>query len=314
MFVEDPDVKLFSNIYVKPFPSQLKRDQFYSFVNNLDVFTEDKIYRSSDPDFGVQKELKMLVYAGIETLSLRNYVPALSLNAKRKRFKVGRPKKAIAKNPGSNTIIYEVIYLEIFDEYEIGNIGPAKAIKLSTGTKSKVKINQTNINPATGPLGTVNTTTSEVTYTTTKIRDSLNVDFVDRYRPWGDNVKADTTAVKASGNDMEFVYPTNIANIRKNIKELMVENGARQIDTENSFLPPWMITPQDSRSAATGYIKAVPLCYCKPGEADFILENIANNGFDFTSLDFEIDRFIIDAVSGNNEDQYLKIPNYKYNV
>ena len=314
VFVEDPDVKLFSNIYVKPFPSQLKRDQFYSFVNNLDVFTEDKIYRSSDPDFGVQKELKMLVYAGIETLSLRNYVPALSLNAKRKRFKVGRPKKAIAKNPGSNTIIYEVIYLEIFDEYEIGNIGPAKAIKLSTGTKSKVKINQTNINPATGPLGTVNTTTSEVTYTTTKIRDSLNVDFVDRYRPWGDNVKADTTAVKASGNDMEFVYPTNIANIRKNIKELMVENGARQIDTENSFLPPWMITPQDSRSAATGYIKAVPLCYCKPGEADFILENIANNGFDFTSLDFEIDRFIIDAVSGNNEDQYLKIPNYKYNV
>ena len=121
--------------------------------------------------------------------------------------------------------------------------------------------------------------------------------------------------VKASGTDVEYIYPSSVSNIRRNIKTLVVGNGSpRQIDTENSFLPPWMVTPQDSRTPATGYIKAVPLCYCKPGEADYILENIAYSGFDFTSLDFEIDRFIIDAVSGNNEDQYLKIPNYKFNV
>jgi hypothetical protein len=95
---------------------------------------------------------------------------------------------------------------------------------------------------------------------------------------------------------------------------VLVESGSRQIDTENSFLPPWMLTPQDNRTPATGYIKAVPLCYCKPGEADYILANITNNGFDFTSLDYEVDRFIIDAISGNNADQYLKIPTYKYNV
>ena len=315
VFVEDPDVKLFSNIYVKPFPSIAKRSKFYTFINNLDVFTESKIYRPSDPNFGVQKDLKMLVYAGIETLDLRNYVPALALNAKRKRFKVGKPKSAIAKDTGSNTVLYEVIYLEIFDEYEIGRTSPAQSIKLNPNTRSSVKANQTTINPVSGKLGTMsNDPNQPVTYTSTKIRDSLNDDAVDRYRPQGDVITASSTGLRASGNDMEFVFPSSISNIRHNIRTLLVEEGARQIDTENSFLPPWMITPQDSRTPATGYIKAVPLCYCKPGESAYILENITNSGFDFTSLDFEIDRFIIDAVSGNNEDQYLKIPTYKYNV
>lgn len=360
VFVEDPDVKLFSNIYVKPFPTLAKRNQFYSFVNDLDIFTESKIYRSSDPDFGVQKELKMLIYAGIETLSIKNYVPALAMNTKRKRFRVGNPKKAVAKLPGSNTVIYEVIYLEIFDEYEIDKNSVARRIKLPTSSTAKVITNRTNINPATGPLGTVNTVTGEVSYTNTQVRDSLNFDAVDRYRIQNNNVKADTTAVKASGTDIEYIYPSSVTNIRSNIRELMlyeyytcitshssgtkfnktvwqksdsiinnalewrkntdyvignvVKVQTRQIDTENSFLPPWMLTPQNSRTAATGYIKAVPLCYCKAGEADYILENIANSGFDFTNLDFEIDRFIIDAVSGNNEDQYLVIPTYKYNV
>jgi hypothetical protein len=304
VFVEDPDVKLFSNIYVKPFPAIATRDKFYSFINNLDIFVENKIYRSSDPNFGVQKELKMLIYAGIETLDIRNYVPALVTNTKRKRFRFGSPKKAIARNQGSYDTVYEVIYLEIFDEYEVGRMSPAKSIKLSTASKSSVKVNQTSLDPVNGALDLTNT----------KINNKLNADFVERYRPNYGPIKASTTSVKASGNDVENIYPSSVTNIRNNIRNLALKNPNRIIDTENSFLPPWMITPQDSRTPATGYIKAVPLCYCKPGEADYILENIAYSGFDFTSLDFEIDRFIIDAVSGNNEDQYLKIPNYKYNV
>lgn len=306
VFVQDPDVKLFSNIYVKPFPSLEKRNKFYTFINNLDIFTESKIYRPSDPNFGVQKELKMLIYAGIETLAARNYVPAFTTNTKRKRFRVGSPKKAIAKSQGTNTVIYEVIYLEIFDEYELGKKSPSKAIKIGNNTNSSTLINQNDINPVNGILNLNNSKTS----------DKLNFGGVDRYRQLGDSLKADNTAVKASGNDLEYVYPSSVTNIRNNIKNLMLKENdtTRKIDTENSFLPPWMLTPQDSKTPATGYIKAVPLCYCKPGEADYILANIANSGFDFTSLDFEIDRFIIDAISGNNEDHYLKIPNYKYNV
>jgi hypothetical protein len=304
VFVEDPDVKLFSNVYVKPFPTLAKRAKFYTFINDLDIFTENKIYRPSDPNYGVQKELKMLIYAGIETLEIKNYVPALTMNTKRKRFRIGSPKKAIARNQGSKDTIYEIIYLEIFDEYEIGKLSPAHAIKLSYSSSSKVETNQTDINPVNGLLDLSNN----------KIRNKLNDDTVDRFQKAGDSLRADTTAIKASSKDIEYIYPSSVSNIRRNIKTLIVGDSPRQIDTENNFLPPWMVTPQDSKTPATGYIKAVPLCYCKPGEADYILQNITYSGFDFTSLDFEIDRFIIDAVSGNNENQYLKIPNYKFNV
>ena len=358
VFVEDPDVKLFSNIYIKPYPKKENRNLFYSFINNLDIFTPEKIYRSSDPNFGVQKDLRMLVYAGIETLDAGNYVSALSKNTKRKRFKLGSPKKAIAKETGSNEVIYEVIYLEVFDEYEVGKLSAPASVQ-RYDARNQTKINQARINPVDGALGTV--VNGNVTYSSTNVQNKLNGDAVDHYRPVRDPVTVDMLGVKTSGNNIEYVYPSSIRNIRRNIKNIMlfeyytctnshtstvfandIENWnklstvpelseewfpgmiyspgniiriqTKQIDSENSFLPQWMITPQDNRTAATGYIKAIPLCYCKPGDADYILQNIKRSGFDFTNIDYEIDRFIIDSVSGVSSEQYLKFPNYKYNV
>lgn len=357
VYVDDPEVKLFSNIYAKPYPSKEKRTQFYSFINNADVFTPEKIYRSSDPEFGVQKELKMLIYAGIETLSLGDYVSALSKNTKRKRFKIGNPKKAIAKETGSNEVVYEVIYLEVFDDYEIGNKSVSQRIRVST--HSRINVNQGRINPVDGRLGSVEN--GVVNYSSTEVQSKLGDVAIDRYRSVKDPITVDTNLVKASGNNLEYVYPASIQAVRNNIKQIMLyeyyectarhtsssftndsanwkkldsipDNSqewfskmiyqpgevvrvlTRQIDTERSFLPQWMITPQDNKTAATGFVKAIPLCYCKPGEADYILQNINKSGFDFTSLDYEIDRFIIDAVAGDSADRYLKLPNFKYNV
>lgn len=316
VYIDDPDVKLFSNIYAKPYPSQTKRDLYFSFINNLQIFTPDRIYRSSDPAFGVQAELKMLIYAGIETLAIESYVSALMRNTKRKRFKLGNVKTAVARETGSTNIVYEIIYLEVFDEYEIGETPVSNRIKLNANTKSAIKINQSRINPIDGKLGTVNPQTGSVTYANSTVNSKLNQAAVERYRPATDPYSADMSLVKASGNNLEHVYPTSINNIRNNIKNISVSVGNinRQIDTENSFLPQWMITPQNNRTAATGYIKAIPICYCKPGSAEFILQNINNSNFDFTQLDFEIDRFIIDSVSGESADQYLKFPSFKFNI
>ena len=312
--INDPDVKLFSNIYAKPYPSQAKRNLYFSFINDLQIFTPDRIYRSSDPAFGVQAELKMLVYAGIETLAIENYVSALMKNTKRKRFRLGSAKKAVARTPGSNDSVYEIIYLEVFDEYEIGEAPVSNRIKLNS--KNPIKVNQSRINPVDGKLGTVNPQTGTVTYANSTISAKLNQPAVERYRPASDPFSADMSAIKASGNNIEYAYPSSINNIRNNIKNINVTTdiASRLIDTESSFLPQWMITPQNNRTAATGYIKAIPICYCKPGSADFILQNIANSNFDFTQLDFEIDRFIIDSVSGESADQYLKFPSFKFNI
>jgi hypothetical protein len=50
------------------------------------------------------------------------------------------------------------------------------------------------------------------------------------------------------------------------------------------------------------------LCYVKPGYANDIILNIKNSGFDFKILDFEVDRYLIDAIDGVLEDKYLAFP------
>jgi hypothetical protein len=52
----------------------------------------------------------------------------------------------------------------------------------------------------------------------------------------------------------------------------------------------------------------LPLCYTNPGSADDIILNIKNSNFDFKILDFEVDRYLIDAIDGVLEDKYLAFP------
>jgi hypothetical protein len=58
-----------------------------------------------------------------------------------------------------------------------------------------------------------------------------------------------------------------------------------------------------------GFVKAVPLCFTLPGQSSTILLNIKNNGFDFSQINYEIDRYIIDSVTGYGNDKYLAFNN-----
>ena len=80
---------------------------FRTFTSNNEIFAFDKIYRPDDPEFGIQNSIKMLIYAGIESKSIDNFVAAASKNHKRKSYKVGDFKIAEAKEPGTNDIVYE---------------------------------------------------------------------------------------------------------------------------------------------------------------------------------------------------------------
>jgi len=304
--IQESTDRLYSNLFVRPYQSLEKRNYFSNFITDSTIFTPDKIYRLNDPNFGVQDELKMLVYAGIETRSISDYVPMLNRNIKRKRFKMGDVKHAIAKQQGTNDILYEIIYIEVLDDYEIGKKSTNLKIKLPRNTNSRQLVNQARASAASGNLSTPEN------------QAKLNRDETDRFKPIKDPFTADNTAVFASGRDQEYVYPSSIVNIRKNIRNLSVYNQqgnpVRAITIENEFLPLWMKTPQDRSSPATGFINAVPLCYCKPGQGKEILENIKNSGFDFGQIDYEIDRFLIDSTLGNSSTQFLKFTNYRYNV
>jgi hypothetical protein len=147
---------------------------------------------------------------------------------------------------------------------------------------------------------TVNTVATNETLTATANTDT------DPFVFGEDNVvKADSDAVLASGGQGKK-YISNITNMQDSIKTL----GR----TEYDFLPLWMRTPQVAGEQETGFILAIPLCYCKPGKSNEIMINLRNRTYDFKDLDIEIDRYIIDSVVGNSNDQYILFGKYNYNA
>ena len=84
--------------------------------------------------------------------------------------------------------------------------------------------------------------------------------------------------------------------------------------TEGALLPLWMRTAQAGSLAALGYTPAAPLCFCKPGQAESVRLAIKNSTFDIRQINFEIDRYVVEGTTGNNEDQYVLFPDYGYNI
>ena len=82
----------------------------------------------------------MLAYAGIETKSIGEFVAAVAKNHKRKKYKIGDVKKAIAKNPGSNDTVYEVIYLDVIDPSEPSEARGKTNKSFNAQTKNNVTV------------------------------------------------------------------------------------------------------------------------------------------------------------------------------
>ena len=137
------------------------------------------------------------------------------------------------------------------------------------------------------------------------IDDSINSD-PKRLRPKGDTIKIDSNAINVSEGLDQKKYISNITNMRDRIRA--VGQNLRE------FYPLWMRTAQATGQGELGFVLGVPLCYCKPGQADQIILNIANSGFDFKTLNIEIERYNIDSTDGNSEEQYIPFANYTFNV
>lgn len=135
--VSDQSQKSFSNVYVKAFMEKAKRLSWFDFITNIQTFPPEKIYRYGDSNFGIQTDLKVLIYAGIESVDAVKFVQAMSRNHYRKRFYFGDVKFALAKND-SQEIVYEIIYAEIKDEYFTGTKKISPVIELKDKINSPV--------------------------------------------------------------------------------------------------------------------------------------------------------------------------------
>ena len=88
--------RLYSNISIKPLLKLDQRAVWKNFITDSTVFTPSSIYRPNDTNFGIQRDLKVLIYAGVETTESAAYVGAMGLNHKRKTLQFGEIAKAVA--------------------------------------------------------------------------------------------------------------------------------------------------------------------------------------------------------------------------
>lgn len=131
ILVIDEDKTVYSNLYLKPLLKENQRALYENFISDTSIFPTEVLYSRGNPEFGIQRELKVLAYAGIESKSLEEYYNATFLNHKRRRYKFGDIKVAQAKKPGTVDTIYEVVYVDIIDPYEADEGKVAKSISLN---------------------------------------------------------------------------------------------------------------------------------------------------------------------------------------
>ena len=285
--INTPNDRLYSNIIAKTFMSHDKRVLFNDFINDSNIFTSNSIYRPNDINFGIQRDLRMTIYGGIETKTAAEYVSAIGLNHKRKRFTFGDIKSAKAKIPGTNTVVYEVVYVEMFDPLEKGKVHLNSTI---TQTKDPKKITIDNSNA----IWAINT-------------DTALMERTEPYLPRPDNrITIDQTNIFSSDPNYTKRFPSSISLWRERLKEVGL--------TERNYLPLWMRSVQDATKQELGFVLAVPICFCNPGTSADILLNIKYSGFDFKNLDYTVDRYIIDSVTGVSSDKYLVFKDDKVTI
>ena len=344
LFVEAPDNTQYSNIFVQPMLKEDQRSYFQSFVSNPEIFDPNYVYRPDDPEFGIQTKVRMLIYAGIETKQIGEYVSAAAKHHKKKKLLLGDIKKAVAKFPGETDTVYEVIYVDVIDpaNNQTNNRILGKATNKITADSIQYAVKDDVSNTANGGaelavygrttvkfivpqneeiiVGTRDSGVQEIDADFNdfeiELRDGTDISIVMpiadaepfRFRPiYPNTIKADSNAILASQSTDGVKYISSLDNMRDQIESI----GQK----ERLYLPLWMRTPQGSTyPQEIDYTSAIPLCYCKPGTADEILLNIKNSDFDPKRINFEIDRYIIDQTEGNSAEQYILFANYQFNV
>lgn len=335
----------YTDIYMRPMLEPAQRKYYSDFVSNPEVFTPNKIYRPGDPTFGIQKNLDMLVYAGVEATTIDRFVAAAGKGHKRKKYILGNIKSAVAKTDAKSDTIYEVVYIDVKDP---ANSTTDKKTATSFGIESSEKITVDSVQYAAVddatrfragynelPVYTRNivrfvfSDTDEIIINTrTPSEEELNVDDADfdiivrdgtaidvnltlsdsepyRFRPKTNTVKTDSNAVKVSQSTDSLKYISSIDNMRANIKTIGEE--------ERNYLPLWMRTAQEGFQELD-YVTAIPICYCKPGESASILNNIKNYGFNPSIINYDIDRYVVKQTENSDVEKFVLFANYQFNV
>jgi len=113
---------LYTTVFAKPLLTQQKRQEFNNFINDPNIFIPSMIYRKFDPNFGVQKELKLYIEHGLRKTTYSSYFTNIANPARTKiSLEIGKIKTAIGKDYRTGVITYEIIYLNVNDKHSINS-------------------------------------------------------------------------------------------------------------------------------------------------------------------------------------------------
>jgi hypothetical protein len=303
--VEVKSQKTFANLYIKSFQPKAQRLEWFNFITDSTIFNGDEIFRYGDANFGVQSELKILVYAGIESQEAVRYVQAMSRNHYNKQILFGDVKSAQALDPVSQEVLYEAVYVEIIDEFESKGKSIKAVVELPDNTNSKVLI-------------------------------STNA------------IKIDSSIPLVSDRDHQRLFPNSFTNMRNRIKPLGLTDREFLPIWMRSTQPSTPVEPGYTRALVLCYAKpgkaskiiskikaksyqatrgawSESVYYRNPDTITYrgnyytcILANenktpdletkYWSKNFDFKSIDFTADRYLIDVLDQQLENKYLAFP------
>lgn len=106
--------KEYTSLYFKPFLSKTSKNYYNTFINDEVIFDPKLIYRYLDPEFGVQRDIKINLEFAIEKVDIEKYAEALVNNFYKRKFYFGNIKTAKAEDNNGN-YIYDVVYADVID-------------------------------------------------------------------------------------------------------------------------------------------------------------------------------------------------------
>ena len=344
--VVDLDNTQYTDIYMRPMLSDVQRQYFNNFISTPEVFDPSKIYRVGDKTFGIQQNLDMLVYAGVEATTMDKFVAAATTGHKRKKYILGDIKSAVAKLSATSDTIYEVVYIEVKDPANSAT-GTKTAASFLTDSKEKITVDSiqyavvddvTRFGAGYDELVVHTRATTRFIIsdsdqilidTRASVSDAeLNVDNADFEITIKDGSTVTVVLQRGDSEPTRFRPKTNTIKADSNAVNISQSTDSKKYissidnmraniktigDEERNYLPLWMRTAQTGFEELD-YVTAIPLCFCQPGMSADIINNIKNYGFDPKTINYDIDRYIVKRTDNSDVEKFVLFANYQFNV
>jgi len=303
----------YENLYIQAMPPLEDRALLTGFLNDTNIFPPELIFRPSDPNFGVAKEVVYQHAFGLQDANALEYLNAMQENHYLKTLLLGEIKTAIARNSNGD-IVYEVVYSQVIDNL-LNNEGESvsKEVVLPypvdlTNTLPIINIVGDGADatisiplppagiypppPAPYAAGQNITVTGSGNYDGDYIVLScvsgtivVSSSVTDAYAGGG-------TVTGANPNPIATVFPNSLINMRQQIID--------SIGEISNQLPLWMYSKQLD-DTVLGFTPAWVIAYTQPGASGIIAYNAKETiGNKLNIIDFNVDRYELDSELSKN--------------